>query len=265
MGPGEQKRSPAGIWLLIAVAALAVGVAMVFQTRGALERERAFRAAPPCVSVPVKASECRWEQRFTVRSVDTHSGERAQSAEAELVLPSGKPWHVTFRQTGPVLSQLEPDDKIVGLVWRGRVVEIRDAAGTWQETSDGPLEWPEDRLGGALAGLSFGLVGLVGALWSLFASGSRHASAARAVRWHGVAMGVAAIVTLWVQAANDWPMWSIPAVWGPLALLLLVSAVAFAVAALRGEPGDDAPAGGRPARKPEDLPGGAPGPGAVRP
>jgi hypothetical protein len=109
VGSAEQKRSPAGVWLLAAVVALAVGVAMVFLTRGALEREREFRAAPPCVSVPVKASECRWEQRFTVRSAHTHSGQRGKSPEAELSLPSGgEPWHVTFRQTGPVLSQVTP-------------------------------------------------------------------------------------------------------------------------------------------------------------
>lgn len=133
--------------------ALAVGVAMVLQTRGALEREREFRAAPPCAAAPVKASECGWKQRFTVRSVDTHGGDR-QSPEGDFLLPSGKPWHLTFRRTGPVLSQLEPDDGVVGMIWRGRVVEVRDAAGTRQETSDGPREWPEDRLGGALAGLS---------------------------------------------------------------------------------------------------------------
>jgi hypothetical protein len=160
---------------------------------------------------------------------------------------------------------MEPDDKVVGLIWRGRVVDVRDAAGRWQETSDGPLEWPEDRLGGALAGLSFGLVGLVGALWPLFAPGPRHASAASAVRWHGVAMGVAAIVTLWVQAANEWPMWSIPAVWGPLALLLLASAVAFAVAALRGRFEDDARSARKASPPSAGLPGAATGPGSGHP
>ncbi|MFE2541622.1 hypothetical protein [Actinacidiphila glaucinigra] len=261
----ERNRSSAVVWLLIAVTALAVGVAMVFLTRDALEREREFRAAPPCASAPVEVSECRWEQRFTVRSVDTHSGKR-QSPEADFLLPSGKPWHLTFRRTGPVLSQLEPDDKVVGLIWRGQVVEVRDAAGTWQETSDGPLEWPEDRLVGALAGLSTGLMALVGALWALFTRGSRHARAARVVRWHGVPMGVAAVVVLWVQAAGEWPMWSIPAIWGPLALLLLASAAAFAAAALRGELGDDAPSSAGSPRAPGGLPGAGsgPGPGTVR-
>ncbi|MGI5255047.1 hypothetical protein [Actinacidiphila glaucinigra] len=56
MGSAKPEKSPAGAWLLIAVVALAVGVAMVLQTRGALEREPEFRAAPPCVAVPVKAS-----------------------------------------------------------------------------------------------------------------------------------------------------------------------------------------------------------------
>lgn len=61
------------------------------------------------------------------------------------------------------------------------------------------------------------------------------------VRWHGVGIGVAAILTLWAQAANDWPIWAIPAIWGPLTLLLLASMVAFAIAALRGDLDDDAP------------------------
>ncbi|MDX3234490.1 hypothetical protein PV392_02055 [Streptomyces sp. ME03-5709C] len=246
----DRKWASAAVWLLTAVAALAVGVAMVFQTRGALEREREFRAAPPCASVPVEVSECRWEQRFTVRSADTHSGSRSQSPEAVLTPPSGEPWHVTFRQSGPVLSRSEAGDEVVGVVWRGRLVDLRDASGRWQETSDGPLEWPEDRLGGALAGLSFGVMGLVGTLWSLLAPDPRHASAARAVRWHGAAMAVAALVALWVQAANDWPMWSIPAVWGPSALLLLASAGAFTVAGLRGELDADAPSVAVSLRKP---------------
>ncbi|WP_326570855.1 hypothetical protein OIE69_05810 [Actinacidiphila glaucinigra] len=264
MGSAEERKSPTGLWLLVAVVALVIGVVMVFQTRGALEREREFRAAPRCVSAPLKVSDCRWDQRFTVRSADAHSGKR-ESPEADLLLPSGEQWHVTFRRTGPVVSQLEPDDKVVGLIWRGQVIEVRNAAGTWQKTSDGPLEWPEDRLGGALAGLSFGLMALAGALWSLFVPGPRHASAARTVRWHGVAMGAAAIVVLWVQAAADWPMWSIPAVWGPLALLLLASAAAFAGAALRGESdGDASPTAGSP-RAPEGLPSAGSEPGTVRP
>lgn len=137
---------------------------------------------------------------------------------------------------------MRPGDNVVGLIWHGRVVEIRDAAGRRQQTSAGPLGWPEDRLGGALACISFGLAALVGGLWPLFAPGSRrHAKAATVVRWHGVGLGATAILTLWAQAANDWPMWAIPALWGPLALLLLASMVAFAIAALRGDLDDDTP------------------------
>ncbi|WP_369235237.1 hypothetical protein AB5J56_25260 [Streptomyces sp. R21] len=230
-------------WLVIAVLALVLGVAMAFQVRGALEREREFRAAPACASVPVKASGCLWKQDFTVRKADTHRGERHESPEAELLLPSGKPWHVTFPQTDPVVSGMEPDDKVVGLIWHGQVVEVRDADGQRQQTSDGPVEWPEDRLGGALACISFGLTALVGGVWGLFTRGyRRRAKAAAVVQWHGVGLGVTAILTLWAQAANDWPMWSIPAIWGPLALLLLASMTAFAVAALRGDLDDEAPA-----------------------
>ncbi|MFC3350213.1 hypothetical protein ACFOOM_22855 [Streptomyces echinoruber] len=225
-----------GAWLLIAVVALVFGTATAFEVRGALERERAFRAAPVCSSVPVRASGCLWEQEFTVRKADPHRGERGESPEAELSPPSGKPWEVTFRQIDPVVSRMEPGDRVVGLIWHGQVVEVRDSAGRRQQTSFGPVEWPEDRLGGALACVSFGLAALVGGLWPLFAPGDRrHAAAAAAVRWHGVGMAAAAILTLWAQAANDWPMWAIPAIWGPLALLLLASTAAFVRAALRGD------------------------------
>lgn len=91
MGSVHKKWAPATTRLLTAVTAPAVGVAMVFRTRGALAREREFRAARPCASVPVEVSECRWEQRFAVRSADTHSGSRSQSPEAVLTLPSGEP------------------------------------------------------------------------------------------------------------------------------------------------------------------------------
>jgi hypothetical protein len=166
-------------WLLIAVVALVLGVATAFEIRGALEREREFRAAPTCASVPVKASRCLWKQEFTVRKADAHRGERNASPEAELLLPSGMPWKVTFPQTDPVVSEMEPDDKVVGLIWHGQVVEVRDADGQRQQTSSGPVGQPEDRLGGALACISIGLTALVGGLWPLFAPGKRrHAKAA---------------------------------------------------------------------------------------
>ncbi|WP_406273018.1 hypothetical protein OH779_36235 [Actinacidiphila glaucinigra] len=76
-------------------------------------------------------------------------------------------------------------------------------------------------------------------------------------------VGVAAIVALWAQSADEWPMWSIPAIWGPIAAVPLTSAVAFALGALRGEL-DDAPSAARSPRLPRSLPGGAPGPGGVR-
>ncbi|MFD7089133.1 hypothetical protein ACFV94_15180 [Streptomyces sp. NPDC059896] len=228
-------------WLLIAAVSLVLGVVMAFEIGDALKREREFRSAPTCASVPVQASGCLWEQEFTVRRADAHRGERNEPAEAELSLPSGEPWEVTFRQTDPVMSDLEPGDNVVGLIWHGQVVEIRLADGRRQQTSDGPLGWPEDRLGGALACVSVGLTAFVGGLWPLFAPGNpRHAKAARVVRWHGVGIGAAAILALWVQGTNDWPMWAIPALWGPLALFILASMVAFALAALRGEL-EDAP------------------------
>ncbi|MFF6879210.1 hypothetical protein ACFY9S_28400 [Streptomyces sp. NPDC012474] len=239
------------MWVLLAVVALGVGVASAFQIRGALEREREYRGAPACATVPVEASGCVWQQEFTVRGAAMNRGERSESPEAELVLPSGKPWEVTFLRTEPVMSGMQKDDRVVGVIWHGRVVEVRDAEGRRQQTSDGPVGWPEDRLGGALACTSFGLAALVGGLWPLFARGERrHATAAKTVRWHGVALGGTAVLTLWAQAANDWPLWSLPAIWGPLALLILMSMTAFALGALRGELDDDASAPQEPRPQP---------------
>ncbi len=247
MGSGGWQGPGNVTWLLMGVATLVVGVAMTLEVRGALDREREFRAAPACASVPVKASGCRWEQEFTVRKADLNRGRRNGSPEAELLLPSGKPWHVTFRQTDPVVSELEPGERVVGLIWHGQVVGVRDADGRRQQTSHGPVGWSEDRLGGALACFAFGLPALVGGAWPLFARGDRrHATAGGVVRWHGVCMGVAALFTLWAQSANGWPFWTVPAIWGPLALLGLASMTAFVIAALRGDMDDEAPSAHEP-------------------
>ncbi|WP_460105147.1 hypothetical protein [Streptomyces sp. YKOK-J1] len=267
---GEHDGLRGVMWLLIAVVALGGGVATASGMRGALERERAYRAAPACASVPVRPSGCVWRQDFTVRTADLHRGKRGESPEARLAPPSGRPWRVTFRQTEPVASELEPGDEVVGLIWHGRVVEVRDAEGRRQQTSDGPLGWPEDRLGGTLACGSFGVTALVGAVWSLLARGDRRrARAAAVVRWHGAGMAVTAVLALWAQSANDWPMWAIPAIWGPLALFLLASMVAFAMAALRGDLDDEAPAappstGPAPPPPPAGVPGGTAGSGSGR-
>ncbi|MFI7139698.1 hypothetical protein ACIBQ5_18590 [Streptomyces massasporeus] len=74
----------------------------------------------------------------------------------------------------------------------------------------------------------------------------RSETAAKTVRWHGVALGATAILTLWAQAANEWPLWAVPAIWGPLALLIPASMTAFALGALRCELDDDAPASRQP-------------------
>ncbi|MDG9719619.1 hypothetical protein [Streptomyces sp. DH24] len=273
MRSAEHKTLPAVVWLLVALVVLGVGAASASEIGGALERERDYRAAPECASVPVRASGCLWEQAFTVREAATNHGKKGAPPEAVLLLPSGKPWEVTFRQTDPVVSEMEPDDKVVGLIWHGRVVEVRDADGRRQQTSSGPVGWPADRLGGALACISLGLAALVGALWSLIARGNaRHQAAASVVRWHGVGMGATAILTLWAQEANDWPMWAIPAIWGPIALIILLSMVAFALAGVRGELRHDAPPtpGDTPPPAPADppplrLPGGTTGPSSGHP
>ncbi|MCX4808580.1 hypothetical protein OG594_44575 [Streptomyces sp. NBC_01214] len=123
------------------------------------------------------------------------------------------------------------------MVWHGGIVEVRDAGGLRQQTTFGPVGWPADRLGGALAFISFGLTALVGSLWAIVKRHDRrHQRAAAMVRWHGVALGVTAILSVWAQLNNNWPMWAIWAIWaiwGPLALVLLATMVASAIAALR--------------------------------
>ncbi|MER5938918.1 hypothetical protein ABT121_16530 [Streptomyces sp. NPDC001928] len=256
MESAGRKAVRISVWLLIGVVALIVGVAMSFQVGGAREREREFLAAPACASVPVKASGCLWEQEFTVESADTNRRKhRRKSPAAVLVPPAGDSWYVTFRRTGPVLSEMEPDDKVVGVIWHGQIVEVRDADGRRQQTSVGPVGWPADRLGGALACIPIGLAAVAGGLWALFARGDRrHTAAATVVRWHGVAIGGAALLTLWAQSANDWPIWAIPAIWGPVALPLLACMTGFVIAALRGELEDDAPSGPQGATPPPPSP-----------
>ncbi|MEV5355999.1 hypothetical protein [Streptomyces sp. NPDC052693] len=191
-------------------------------------------------AAPARAARCRWEREFTVRSADPNRGERHESPEALLVPSSGAARHVAFPNTEPVLSELAAGDRVVGVIWRGRLVEVRDAEGRRQQTADGPVGWPADRLGGALACLSFGLAGLVGAVWPLLRRGDRrHATAGQVVQWHGA---VLAILTLWARSANGWPLWAIPAIWGPLAVLGTASMTAFVLAALRGELSGPVPA-----------------------
>lgn len=221
-------------WLAIALVGLLAGVASALEVSGALEREREYRASPACASVPVTASACVWEQAFTVRESDTHEDDDEKEPAATLLLPNGKPWNVAFRSTGPVLSHMRPGDSVVGVVWHGGIVEVRDADGRRQQTTFGPVGWPADRLGGALACISFGLVALVGSLWAIIKRHDRrHQRAAAMVRWHGFALGITALLTLGAQSNNNWPMWVIWAIWGPLALMLFATMVASAIAALR--------------------------------
>lgn len=142
-----EKAGRVVVWLATALLGLLVGVASALEVGGALERDREYRASPVCTSAPVTASACVWEQSFSVRDSDTNTDERGKAPAATLLLPSGKPWEVSFRNTGPVLSQMRPGDAVVGLVWRGGIVEVRDADGRRQQTAYGPSEWPADRLG----------------------------------------------------------------------------------------------------------------------
>ncbi|MFE6909619.1 PH domain-containing protein [Streptomyces erythrochromogenes] len=238
------------LWWVTALLGLLVGVASATEVGEALEREREYRASPVCSSVPVTASACVWEQPFSVREAKADGVGRGERLAATLLPPSGEPWEVVFRNTGPVLSRMQPGDAVVGVVWRGGVVEVRDADGRRQQTEFGPSEWPADRLGGALAFIPFGLIALAGSVWPIVKRGDRrHERAATAVRWHGVALGATGLLTLWVQADNGWPLWAIWAIWGPVALVLLATMAACVVAALRGTAEGGGPAAGPPARR----------------
>ncbi len=252
------------LWLAIALVSLLAGVVSALEVRGALEREREYRASPVCASVPVTASGCVWEQGFGVRESDLHTGERGEAPSATLLLPDGTPWKVEFRDSDPVASGLRPGDPVVGVVWHGRIVEVRDSDGRRQQTTFGPVGWSADRLGGALAFISFGLIALAGSLWGIVKRGDRrHRRAAALVRWHGVAVGVTALLTLWAQANNDWPLWVIWVLWGPLALVLLATMAASAVAALRGDGEGHDLSDEPPARPPAGESGPVPGAGGL--
>ncbi|MHA4814531.1 hypothetical protein ACXZ65_09285 [Streptomyces aculeolatus] len=234
MGLKNRPGVRGALWLLVAVVALVGGVWAASSVGGAWEREREFRAAPECTSVPVRASGCRWAQDLTVRDVDT--GSMRDLPKAELVLPSGKTWHVTFRGRSPVTPEMQPGDEVVGLIWDGRMVEVRDADGRRQRTYASPVGLSEENLGEALGGFSIGATSLVGGVWLLVRRGDgRHRAAAAAVRWHGVVMGALGVFAPLVQRRAGWPIWAIPVAWGVVAVLLAASMAAFAAAALRGE------------------------------
>ncbi len=224
--------------LLFAVMILAAGVASALQIREALKREREFQAASACAAAPMRESGCLWRQEFTVGGVDKRVT-RTRSPKAELVTPSGELWKVSFSDTGPVLSRLEPGAKVVGVIWHGQVVEVVNGD-MRQQTLDGPVGWPADRVGGALALIPAGLAGLAGGLWSLFPGVEpRRRRVSVIMQAHGFVLGAAGFVAIMVQHLAGWPVWAIPAVWGPLAFAVLASMVAFVRAVLRGDLDDD--------------------------
>lgn len=235
---GERDRGARNAWwLMSALAALAVGAVMVSEFRSAWAEAAAYRAAPVCTTAPVGAEDCRWRETFTVRSVDLHRGSKSESPETELRLSSGESRRVVFPNANPVVSGLEPHDKVVAVVWRGAVVDVRDTDGAHQETRESPVGWSTDRLGGALAFLSFGAAALVGGLWSTFARDRRHDEAGRMVCLHGIGLGATALLILWTQSANEWPARTLPIAWAVVATLILANTVGFVRAALRGQIG----------------------------
>ncbi|MEU6314006.1 PH domain-containing protein [Streptomyces sp. NPDC047014] len=246
------------IWLATALLGLMVAVVAGPKAGEAWEREQEFRASPVCASVPLTASRCLWEQAYTVRESMPHGGERQKEPAATLLLPDGAPRNVTFFDSDPVLSRMRPGDAVVGLVWHGDVVEVRDAEGRRQETMYGPVDMAETELGAALTGGSFGLLALVGSVWAIVGGRERrHERASAWVRWHGLALGGGALLATWAQLANGWPLWSIWVLWGPLAVVLLTTMTMTAVRALR-ESGADTAAASALTTEPPVLPSASP-------
>ncbi|MEU8702097.1 hypothetical protein AB0C61_31415 [Streptomyces sp. NPDC048680] len=104
-------------------------------------RLHAYRSAETCPAraVTPRTEDCLREVAFTVESTRNAS----RRIDATLLGPEPFPrTRVSFGHSGPVLSGLEPKDRITGTVWRGLVVEIAQGD-IRQESTDAPRDEPQ--------------------------------------------------------------------------------------------------------------------------
>ncbi|MEU9398413.1 hypothetical protein [Streptomyces sp. SID4985] len=217
----------AGVGLVSAIAALVLLAFAGLELPRTVERDRAFKEAVSCTSVPRAAADCLSRQPFTVSGIHLWSGRGGDGVYATFTAAGGAEWRTGFSNDGPVLSGLGDGDRVTGTVWRGRLVRI-SAKGETQVTEDSPDTLPES-LVAALLVCGPSLLLLAAACgWRLRRPkerGWRRGPKMTAVLAAGLAgVGVFAAI---VVSMFDLPLWAMPAVW--LAPAALATALAIAV------------------------------------
>ncbi|MET8080423.1 hypothetical protein [Streptomyces sp. NPDC005303] len=171
----DRRRSPrrrafVGVLLIGASVLPALACFLAFTTwlSSDIGRYRDYESARPCLG---RTAERAWEDClrpvvFTVESVKDAGGKGERSATL-----SGTPfWDgtVRFGDSGPLLSELRPGDRVTGTVWRGQVMALAQGD-VRQRTADEPRDEVQmvaalGTLAGLLAVLAFAF-GLIRLAW----------------------------------------------------------------------------------------------------
>ncbi|KUO10837.1 hypothetical protein [Streptomyces sp. DSM 15324] len=128
-----------------------------------LDRYRDYASAGPCAAgtSPREHEDCLREVVFTVDATRIKGG---KGAVYRATLSGAPFWNgvLDFGDSGPLLSELEPGDRVTGTVWRGEIMSVsRD--GLLQASSDEPRDDPQMPAAlGTLAGLLAALALTVG-------------------------------------------------------------------------------------------------------
>ncbi|WP_188297325.1 hypothetical protein [Streptomyces sp. CBMA156] len=176
------------------------------------ERYRSYSAAATCPAAGERAAveECVRTVPFTV------SGTVLRSKNLRATLDGAPYWsgEVPFGDTGPLLDDLKPGDRVDGTVWRGRVMRL-ERAGVAQASSDQPRDEMQITAGlGTFAALFAVLAAVLGAL--RFTGRPGTAALARSLLlWTLLACGVPSVLAFRIGL----PWWTVPAVAVPAVLL----------------------------------------------
>ncbi|MEV0786246.1 hypothetical protein AB0I52_25470 [Streptomyces sp. NPDC050423] len=127
-------------------------------SRGRLHEYRTAETCPARTVIP-RSEDCLRKLAFTVESTRN----TPKHIEATLLGPDPYPrTAISFGDSGPVLSELEPKDRITGTVWRGHVVEIAKGDSR-QVSADAPRDEPQMIVAaGTFAGLMAALTLMFG-------------------------------------------------------------------------------------------------------
>lgn len=180
-----------------------------------IARYRDYVRAEPCAAGTSarEHEDCLREATFTVEGTKIKDGGRSSVYEATL---SGAPfWNgvLSFGDATPLLSRLEPGDRVTGTVWRGDVMSL-SRHGVRQSSADEPRDEPQMI---AALGTWAGLLSALG-----LATGSAHLAGARTFPWRGfgkpllitvsIACPVVGLLSVWWGL----PWWITPALLVPL-------------------------------------------------